>query len=146
VEQTEEGRFLTFTLELLLPVGVRIRIDTATKILTRIEEDNTFSEQFNLTDMEYDVFVALLGTYPQYTPREVLLSAYSGRSIEQCLRRIHDAEIAGNVTVIMSPVRNLLSRTRLKLHMIGIEATSLPDTGYMLLPYVDSWRKRRRIE
>lgn len=142
-EQAEEGRFLTFTLDSLLPVGVRVRIDTITKIVTCIEEDGTFSEQFTLTDAEYDVFIALLSAYPHYAPREALLRAYSRRSIEQCRKRIYDAELAGDVGAVMSPVRNLLSRARLKLHLIGLEATSLPDTGYILLPYVDSWRKRK---
>lgn len=142
-EQAEE-RFLTFTLFGVLPEGTKIRLDSITRIVTRIESDGSFSEQVTFPPGEYDVFVALLSAHPYYASREALLSAYSRRSLEDCIKRINDAQDANDVDLAVKQVRGVLHRARAKMHMLGLEAQAVVDTGYILMTYTYPERKRRR--
>lgn len=142
-EQQTEDRFLTFGLSGLLPDGAKIRLDSITRIVTRIEADGSFSEQVTFPPGEYDVFVALLSAHPYYSSREALLSAYSRRSLADCIKRINDAQDANDVDLAIKQVRGVLHRARAKMHCLGLEAQAIVDTGYMLMVYTYPERKRR---
>jgi hypothetical protein len=61
-------------------------------------------------------------------------SAMTGQSIERCQEKVLWGLEEGAVDVVMRPVRNLLSRCRMKLHPFGIEIKSLTTVGYVLIP------------
>lgn len=131
-------RFVSYTLSGLLPDGSRITINTIPPhTATLVESDGTFSEQETFTPVEYDLVMVLFSSYPYYAPREELLYAYSGRSVEDCRARIQQAVEADNMDLVMKDVRNILSRTRLKLHALGVSAVAVLELGYLLKPYVE---------
>ncbi|HET8851381.1 MAG TPA: hypothetical protein VFN02_02565, partial [Ktedonobacteraceae bacterium] len=49
-------------------------------------------------------------------------------------QQVREAQETGSLEEFLRPVRNVLSRTRIKLRVLGIEITGLYETGYVLLP------------
>ena len=90
------------------------------------------------TTSEICVLMPLLEAYPYYCPYEVLLASFSnGRvtevTVARCRQRLQEAQEEGVWDQEMRPVRNILSRTRLKTRTFGIEISSILETGYILL-------------
>ncbi len=54
-------------------------------------------------------------------------------TVERCRQRLQEAQEAGVWDQEMRPVRNVLSRTRLKTRAFGIEISSILETGYILM-------------
>ena len=96
--------------------------------------DGEIVEQQLLTPSEMYMIEELLNTYPEYCPSEVLLSALTGKSIEQCQEKVLWALEEGAIDVVMRPIRNLLGRCRMKLHPFGIQIISPNKVGYVLIP------------
>jgi hypothetical protein len=81
-----------------------------------------------------DTILRLIRMYPEYCPYEIVLSAMTGKSIEQCREKVLWGLEEGTVDVMMRPVRNLLVRCRMKLRPFGIEIKSIVHMGYLLVP------------
>jgi hypothetical protein len=138
-ETTEE--VLHFSLQGLLPVGHTLALNTTLGTLSHlvIKQDRPhmlMEQQF--TTSEICVLMPLLEAYPYYCPYEVLLASFtSGRvtetTIARCRTRLMEAQEAGVWDQEMRPVRNVLSRTRLKTRAFGIEISSILETGYILM-------------
>ncbi len=91
------------------------------------------------TPIEMALVLALLGQYPHYCPYEVLLAHFtSTRVSEQVIERMreqaYEARESGEWDALMRPMRNVLSRVRLKLRPFGIAIASLVEVGYALVP------------
>jgi hypothetical protein len=90
------------------------------------------------TPSELTMLRPLLEQYPNYCPYEVLLASFSGSTSDAAIARarqqFYQALEKGTVETLMRPVRNVLSRTRLKLHAFGIDIVSMLETGCMLRP------------
>jgi hypothetical protein len=87
----------------------------------------------------------LLEAYPYYCPYEVLLASFSmGKltdpNIARCKKRLEEAQEAGVWELEMRPVRNVLSRTRMKTRAFGIDILSILETGYILMYNAESKR------
>ena len=103
-------------------------------------------QQFTVSEM--CVLMPLLDAHPYYCPYEVLLASFNtGRTTEKeialCRIRLQEAQEAGQWDLEMRPVRNVLSRTRLKTRGFGIEISSILETGYILM-YVARGGKRKK--
>ncbi len=61
--------------------------------------------------------------------------------IERMRRRWYAAQEEGVADSVLRPVRNVLSRVRLKVQAMGLDVVSLLDLGYQLLPLT---RRRSR--
>lgn len=88
---------------------------------------------------ELSVLIPLLDSFPYYCPYETLYASfYNGevtdKIIEQSRRRLFWAQENGAWEAEMRPVRNVLSRTRIKLRAFGINVTSIIETGCVLRP------------
>ncbi len=88
---------------------------------------------------ELSVLIPLLDAFPYYCPYETLYASfYNGevteKIIEQSRRRLFKAQENGTWEAEMRPVRNVLSRTRIKLRAFGINVTSIIETGCVLRP------------
>ncbi|MBO0782907.1 MAG: hypothetical protein J2P37_29180 [Ktedonobacteraceae bacterium] len=138
-EDNEE--VLHFSLQGLLPPGHTLALNTAIGTLSLLvckqDRPHMLMEQ-QFTTSEICVLMPLLESYPYYCPYEVLLASFnSGRvtesTIERCRQRLQDAQEAGVWDQEMRPVRNVLSRTRLKTRTFGIEISSILETGYILM-------------
>jgi hypothetical protein len=121
--------------------GDALILNTEKGILTQLAGEE-IKEQQLLTDTEMYLIAELLGIYPDYCPYEVLLSAQSNETLDKCHDRVQWALEEGTIDAVMRPVRNLLSRCRMKLHPFGLEITSLHETGYLLTPIVRKGARR----
>ncbi len=129
-----------FSLQGLLPVGHSLALNTVLGTLSHLASKQErpillIEEQF--TPSEICIILPLLESYPYYTPYEVLLASFSGRASEVAInkarKRLQDAQESGIWDLEMRPVRNVLSRTRLKARSFGIEISSILETGYILM-------------
>ena len=122
-----------FPLNPLLPKKKRLILNYDQGILSLVAEEEILEQQL-LSPSEMYVIEALLKNYPEYCPYEVVLSAMTGKSIEQCREKVLWGLEEGAVDVVMRPVRNLLGRCRMKLRPFGIEIKSIVHMGYLLVP------------
>jgi hypothetical protein len=122
-----------FPLNPLLPEKDRLILNYDQGILSLVGEEEILEQQL-LSPSEMYVIEVLLKNYPEYCPYEVVLSAMTGKSIEQCREKVLWGLEEGAVDVVMRPVRNLLGRCRMKLRPFGIEIKSIVHMGYLLVP------------
>jgi hypothetical protein len=149
----------------LLPDGYRLAVHRRLGIVTVMtceeQEAGTgtlahLTHQQSFTPTELSLLLSLIEAYPDYCPNEVLLAHYTfgqwrpltTEEIAAARKRLRKAEQAGTAEDLLRPLRNLLSRTRLKLHSVGLTITSLLETGYQLMPLERvrvSPRKREQV-
>ena len=82
-----------------------------------------------------DVLLPLLESYPHYCPYEVLVShLFPLLTVEHCRKMILEAEGAER-EVLLTPLRRAIGSLSPGLHLLGLEACSLRNIGYMLKKY-----------
>ncbi len=130
-----------FSLRDLLPPNHLLALNSTLGTLSQIacEEGvpRLVAEQ-QFTNSEICVLAPLLESYPHYCPYEVLLASFTSghileEEVERCRRRLSLAQAEGVWDQEMRPVRNVLSRTRIKLHTFNIDIFSILETGYVLM-------------
>jgi hypothetical protein len=130
-----------YSLDELLAPGQTLALNVLLGTLSLIANDTPaprmIAEQ-QFTASELSILIPLLNAYPHYCPYEVLLASFDHRivteaTVERCRRRLQEAQLEGVWDQEMRPVRNVLSRTRLKMRYFGIEITSILETGYVLM-------------
>ena len=136
-----------FSLKGLLQPGHTLALNMSLGTLSLISNTAdgaklTAEQQF--TNSEICVLRPMLDSYPHFCPYEVLLASFNSghvteQAIERCRERLHEAQYEGVWDQEMRPVRNVLSRTRLKMHTFGIDIFSILETGYVLM-----FQSRRR--
>jgi hypothetical protein len=94
--------------------------------------------QQQFTNSELSMLRPLLESFPHYCPYEVLFASfYHGTITDQMVahyrRRLQAALETDVWEQEIRPVRNVLSRTRLKLRAFGINILSILETGYVLV-------------
>lgn len=141
-QQTEE-EILHFSLDELLPTSQTLALNVLLGTLSLIANDSNLpyprlvaEQQF--TSSELSLLLPLLNSHPHYCPYEVLLASFNHRlltetTIERSRKRLHEAQLEGVWDQEMRPVRNVLSRTRLKMRSFNIEIASILETGYVLM-------------
>lgn len=143
-QQPEEGRFLVFPLKGLLPATDHLTVDREQKILSQVRKPEGITiEQQRLTDTEYYVLIELISSYPNYCPMPVLLSAYTGKSLERCEEAFARAMAEGDLNPVARPTRHIISRAREKILPFQLDAKSIIETGYVLLK-APLYRRPRR--
>jgi hypothetical protein len=130
-----------FSMEELLPPGQTLALNVLLGTLSLIANGSPYprmvaEQQF--TASELSLLVPLLNSHPHYCPYEVLLASFNHRivtetTVERCRKRLHESQLEGIWDQEMRPVRNVLSRTRLKMRSFGIEIASILETGYVLM-------------
>ncbi len=135
---------LHYTLVELLPPGHTLAINALLGTASLIAQDEAWpyprlfaQQQFTLSELS--LLLPLLDSHPHYCPYEVLLASFDHRliteaTIERCRERLQDALDEGVWDHEMRPVRNVLSRTRLKMRSFRVEINSILETGYCLMP------------
>jgi len=121
-----------------LPEGHVLVLNThpyslSTFVLTELSaEVHGLAAQDVLTELEMYVLLALLESYPQYCPYEVLQSAITNDMPARARAIVNRAIERRTLNSEMKSVRNILSRLRAKLHAFGIGIRSIHAEGYML--------------
>ncbi len=138
-----DNEILHFSLDDLLPEGHMLALNLSLGTLSLIanSRDNSYpyllaEQQF--TTSELCVLIPLLKSYPYYCPYEVLLTSFNNgnvneTTIERSRKRLYEAQLEGIWDQEMRPVRNVLSRARLKMRAFRIEISSILETGYILM-------------
>jgi len=133
-------QFLFFPLPGALPADHMLVLNThpyrlSTFVLTQLSgEVHGLVAQEVFTELEMYVLVALLESYPQYCPYELLQAAVTDEVISQARATVHRAIERKTLNYSMKPIRNILSRCRAKLHTFGIDIHSIHAVGYILAP------------
>jgi hypothetical protein len=139
--QTAHVAIRHFPLKGLMPDSHMLALNTTLGTLSQLACDEAgprlVAEQ-QFTNSEICVLLPLLNYYPHYCPYEVLLASFNSghvtdEAIADCRQRLNSAQADGDWDQEMRPVRNVLSRTRLKLHTFGIDIFSILETGYVLM-------------
>jgi len=136
------GEIIHFTLHNLLPHGHTLALNLALGTLSLLIYDSdgprlVAEQQF--TASEICVLKPILESYPHFCPYDVLLAGFNSmrvtdQEIERSRERLQEAQEAGVWDQEMRPVRNVLSRTRLKMHAFKVDIFSILETGYVLMP------------
>ncbi len=140
LEQTHIETIRHFSLQDALPLGhtmaLNIKLGTLSYISSGDEVPRLLAQQ-QFTASELSILLPLLDSYPYYCPYEMLYASfYNGNVTEmivaRCRQRLQNALDIGTWDQEMRPVRNVLSRTRLKLRTFGVHITSILETGCIL--------------
>lgn len=136
-----QEEILHFSLPGILPTAHVLALNTRLGTLShlKLEEDRPhllMEQQFSLGEM--CTLVPLLESAPNYAPYEVLLASFAHGNtatgtVERCRRRLQEAYDAGVWDVEMRPLRNAISRMRIKLRAFDLDAISILETGYILV-------------
>ena len=157
-ESSEE--IIHFSLQGILSPDQSLALNTTLGTLSLLVDRDgkpvLVSEQ-QLTTGEMCAFLPLLEHYPYYAPYENLLASFlTGKASELAIARYrkrlqdakqHDEENKDEEQTSatawdqeMRPLRNALSRVRLKVRSLGLEVNSILETGYILMAYGPSRR------
>lgn len=140
--QFDTEQIFYFNLQNALPEGhilaLNARLGTLSYLHTAEDNWPRMLVQQQFTNSELSLLRPLLESYPQYCPHEVMFANfYNGsvtdKTIARARERLQEALDYGTWDHEMRPVRNVLSRTRLKLKDFGIDVLSILETGYMLM-------------
>ena len=150
--QSDE-EILHYTMDELLPAGHTLAMNVLLGTLSLIANDSNLpyprmvaEQQFTMSELS--LLLPLLNSHPHYCPYEVLLASFNHRmiteaTIERSRKRLQEAQDEGVWDQEMRPVRNVLSRTRLKMRSFGVEIASILETGYVLMN--QPARKQQRV-
>ena len=130
-----------FTLQHVLPEGHVLALNPRLGTLSWLAVEGTWPRMLmeqQFSDTELRIVLPLLEYHPQYCPHEVLFAnfyqgAVSEKTIVRARERLQEALEYGTWDHEMRPLRNVLSRARLKLKDFGMDARSILETGYLLI-------------
>jgi hypothetical protein len=146
VAQLDAERFFLAPLERLLPAHSLLECDCELRVVSLLCDQEAggsiIVEQQQYSDQEFAVLLVLFEQYPDYAPQADLLAAQTGRSLQQCQREVQRALDDGLIDELIRPVRNVLSRARLKLRRFGMDIRSIQETGYMIVEDREVYRRR----
>lgn len=135
-----QNEVLHFPLHGLLSTGhtlaMHVALGSVSQIVLMGDEPKLVEQQI-FAPGEICLLKPLLEAYPDYCPTEVLLANLAGgnvteRAIERCRQHLHRALDEGTWSRATGPVRNVLSRVRLKMHQFDIDIFTIIKIGYGL--------------
>lgn len=125
----------------LLPTGHTLVLNRAFGTLSYlckgVDRPQLLMQQ-QFTSSELSLLLPLLELFPDYCPYEVMFASfYNGtitdEAVELCRQQLYRALERGTWDQQLRPLRNVLSRTRMKLRPFGIDISSILETGYILI-------------
>jgi hypothetical protein len=137
----DSENIMHFSLMDALPVGDTLALNRSLGTLSYIsctEGRPMLVQQQQFTDGEMRVLLPLIEQFPYYCPYEIMFASfYNGntneKTVARCRERLQEAMYEGIWDQEMRPVRNVLSRTRLKMRTFGFDISSILETGYILM-------------
>ena len=136
-EQTSKsGSIAHLSLEHILPPGTLLAIHRPLGFAALLVCDESRPQMTGAAffpPSEMMVLFPLLTWYPEYCPNEALVASFSGgtgeRDIERARIYLLRAKERGEWDAVMRPMRNALSRVRIKLNRLGIDVRSILRPG-----------------
>jgi hypothetical protein len=147
--RSNDEDILHFSLQGVLPPGHLLAVNPTLGTLSSIVNEGDYPRllrQQQFTSAEMSVLVPLLGAFPYFCPYEMLLASFrygsvSEDEVESCRVYLQEAHKEGIWDQEIRPLRNVLSRVRLKLRSFGIEISTIVETGYILMYMPERKRK-----
>lgn len=136
-QSPDETRFRMYRLSDLLPACCWMTVDEELRVVSLLcsgEEGVQITQQQQFTDQEYDLLCLMLDGYPDYVPLADALSCLTGRNLGACRKEVNQALDEGYIEEVIRPVRNLMSRIRIKFRRFGLDIKSIIGTGYIVMP------------
>jgi len=144
---TPDTAIVHYVLEGLFPPGHTLAFNPTLETLSLLRSDGTdlrlVAEQ-HFGSVEACVLRSLLDSYPHYCPYELLHASFASSAsfvspatdlaVTRSRKRLQAALDDGTWEEEMRPVRNCLSRVRIKLRPLGIHVRSIFETGCLLMP------------
>jgi hypothetical protein len=148
-EEPTDDIIVHFVLAGLLPAGHILSLHRFLGTLSHLtlvqEQPRMLGEQL-FSNTEVSLLLPLLEQYPHDCPYEVLWASFHGSTSEKAIararNRLQQAREEGYWDEEMRPLRNMLSRARLKPQEMGPGIVSLFETGSLLTRHY--WRRLRR--
>ncbi len=139
--KSDNKEMLYFSLEGTLPAGHTLVLNPALGTLSYLSKgiDRPRLEmQQQFTSSELSLLRPLLDLFPHYCPYEVMFASfYNGtitdETVEHCRQLLYKALEEEVWDQQLRPIRNVLSRARIKLRPFGIDISSILETGYILM-------------
>ena len=136
-----QATILHFSLHPVLPAEYTLALNTTLGTLSCLSNSNEHPQlvmQQQFTRSELSLLRPLLQSFPYYCPYEELFASFynsnlSPLTIARARQQLQSALETGTWEQEMRPLRNVLSRTRLKLNTIAINITSILETGCILM-------------
>jgi hypothetical protein len=145
-----EAPILHFSLEGLLPKEhwLALNCELGTLSMIAVKSGTAYPllrQEQQFTAGEFLMILPLLKAYPHYCPYEVLLASFNHgnvneMTVERSRKSLYEAQEMGLWDQQMRPVRNVMSRARMKIRLFGLEISDILETGYILM--MRSERKR----
>lgn len=142
INQLDNESIFYYRLQDALPQGHTLVLNTRLGTLSYLHTAEgvwpRMLVQQQFTNSELSLVRPLLEHYPHYCPHEVMFANFyngvvSEKTIARARQRLQEALDYGTWDHEMRPVRNVLSRARLKLKNFGLDVLSILETGYMLM-------------
>lgn len=139
-QEADNDVFIHFLLSGALPVGhtlvINRKLGTLSHIAAKDEHIRLLGEQ-QFTASEMHILLPLLQSFPFYTPYEVLFAHFYHDTVTESIiararKHLEEAQEEGVWDQEMRSIRTTLSRTRLKLRVLGLSISSILETGYLL--------------
>jgi hypothetical protein len=151
-EEQTENIVVHVSLTGLLPPGHVLALHRFLGTLSHLtlvqEQPRMLGEQL-FSNTEVSLLLPLLEQYPHFCPYEVLWASFHGgtskKAIARARKRLQQAREEGYRDEEMRPLRNVLSRARLKLQEMGPGIVSKSETGSLLTRHYRR-RLRRKTE
>ena len=133
-----------FTPERLLPFGHLVALNQETGVLSHLASVDGLPHvlaEAQFTPSELTLLTALLRAWPYYAPNEVLYASFTftratEQRIEQARHVLQEAQTEGTWDAHMRPLRNIMSRVRLKLQeAMQVTILTIFETGATLERY-----------
>jgi hypothetical protein len=125
-------RFKIYTLRNLLPDEDTLQLNIERGVLSQIHAGKIVEQQI-FSPGETWIVKSLFENYPDYCPYEDILHEMTGKSVDECREAMYrSSDENGTIDPVMRPVRNIMGRSREKLHPFGIQITSIVNLGYVL--------------
>jgi hypothetical protein len=140
LKHDHEQAILHFSLQGALPAGHILALHQPLGILSYIVSDGEqprLVAQQQFTNSEMSLLLPLLDSYPYYCPYEVLFAHFYHAHVTEevitcCRERLQQALEDDTWDQEIRSVRNMLSRVRIKVRTLGMEISSILETGYLL--------------
>jgi hypothetical protein len=124
-------------LQKLFPAGYKLEWNQRIRLLSLLQIDPPhILAQEHFTKNEWNILIALLVSYPQYAPHEILLASVTSLSVDDCRTRLQKARQRGTQALKreLKPVQRALCGIRVKIINLSphLRVALIRDAGYML--------------
>ncbi len=139
--ERENEDILHFSLQGALPPGHLLTLNMVLGTLSALsfnDEQPRLVMQQQFSGSELSLLRPLLESFPQYCPYEQMFASFYNNDVTESIvahwhQHLQEAREEGIWEHEMKPIRNVLSRVRLKLRKFGIHISSVLEMGYILM-------------